>query len=1121
MAIQAALYHRTHYRYERPVALSPQVIRLRPAPHCRTPILSYSLRITPSEHFINWQQDPHGNYLARIVFPKKVTEFKVEVDLVAEMTVINPFDFFLEKEFEYFPFPYEASVRRDLEPYLDTTESVGAKFESYLKQFSGQKKQIVDYLVEINRTIQKDVKYLIRLEPGVQTPEETLLKGSGSCRDSAWLLVHVLRRLGLAARFVSGYLVQLTPDQKSLDGPSGTDHDFTDLHAWTEVFLPGAGWVGLDPTSGLLAGEGHIPLACSPHPMGAAPITGAAEAAKTAFDFSMKVTRVAEHPRVTFPYDDDAWTRVNTLGNLIDERLAEDDVRLTMGGEPTFVSIDDPDGAEWNTAAVGPNKRRLSETLLKRLWSKFSKGGFIHYGQGKWYPGESLPRWALTCYWRIDGESLWRDPQWLGSVDKNYGYTAKDAKSFARALCETMGIDAEYVRAAYEDIWYYLWKEQKLPVNVDPLDSKLEDPEERERLARIFDAGLDTPRGYVLPLQQTWQAQGSGHHWITGPWLARQKYLYLLPGDSPIGLRLPLGTLPWVAKSDYPYVIPPDPSIPTSPLPPMEVYARQFMDRARKYLEDMHARGESFGEFGPREQKLEDEENLPKNGEISKNAPKTALCAEARNGQLFIFFPPVSSTEGYLELLSAVEATAVRLGMHVFIEGEKPPHDVRLSSFSIAPDPGVIEVNIHPSASWKELAERTQILYDEARLSRLGTEKFMLDGRHTGTCGGNHIVLGGKTTLDSPFLRRPDLLRSMLAYWHQHPSLSYLFSGLFIGPTSQSPRVDEARNDSIYELEIAFREINKSGNTPPPWMVDRIFRNLLTDLTGNTHRAEFCIDKLYNPDSASGRLGLLELRNFEMPPHARMSLAQQLLMRGLLSMFWRKPYNPARLTRWDTSLHDKWMLPHFVWADFCDVLNDLRDEGMAFEELWFYSHREFRFPFYGEINYGSIRLELRQALEPWHVLGEEGSAGGTVRFVDSSVERLQVKVEGWNAERYRVLCNGKTCPMTSTGRMGEFVAGVRYRAWQPPSCLHPTVGINAPLVFDLVDTWSNRAVAGCTYYVGHPGGRNYETFPVNSYEAESRRLSRFHPIGHTPGPILFFPEPRHDPEYAYTLDMRV
>ncbi len=1133
MAIQASLHHCTHYKYERPVTLYPQVIRLRPAPHCRTPILSYSLRLTPGGHFVNWQQDPHGNFLARTTYPEKVREFKVEVDLVAEMTVINPFDFFLEEYADFFPFEYETKLRRDLEPFLNTEESVGSLLEDYLGQFRGVSKRTVSFLVDINTQLQRDISYLIRLEPGVQAPEETLDKRSGSCRDSAWLLVHLLRRLGLAARFASGYLIQLTPDQKSLDGPSGPERDFTDLHAWAEVFLPGAGWVGLDPTSGLFAGEGHIPLACSPHPVGAAPISGGVEPNKTQFEFAMRVTRVAQLPRVTYPYDDAAWQRLNALGGEIDRRLQRGDVRLTMGGEPTFVSIDDPDGAEWNISAVGPAKRRLSEVLLHKMWAHYGRGGFIHYGQGKWYPGESLPRWALTCYWRRDGQPIWGDPRWIASIDKDYGYTVDDAERFATALCETLGVSSEFVQAAYEDVWYYLWKEQKLPVNVDPLDSKLSDPEQRARIAQVFSTGLDTPRGFVLPLQQTWQAQATGHRWRTGAWFSRQQNLYLLPGDSPIGLRLPLEGLPHVPAPEYPYIVSPDPAGDFAPLPPHTAFLQQFHERARNLLA-AGRNNEASGEFGPRPQ------GLPGNGapeasparpgtrrrpppparEAAREAVRTALCVEVRNGQLFVFFPPVSSSEAYLELLSAVEATAARLEMPVLIEGERPPQDPRLDSFRITPDPGVIEINIHPSSDWQQLVERTETLYELARTSRLGTEKFMLDGRHTGTGGGNHIVLGAATPADSPFLRRPDLLRSMVAYWQQHPALSYLFSGLFIGPTSQSPRIDEARNDALHELEIAFGEVERLGRKPPPWLSDRIFRNLLTDVTGNTHRAEFCIDKLYSPDSASGRLGLLELRSFEMPPHWRMSLAQQLLLRGLLAWFWETPLPLARLTRWGTQLHDRWMLPHFVWEDFREVLADLRRAGMPFEELWFHSHLEFRFPFYGAVRFGEIEMELRQALEPWHVLGEEGFAGSTVRFVDSSVERAQVKVTNFNADRYVVACNGRRCPLTPTARQGQYVAAVRYRAWQPPNCLHPTIGVNTPLVFDIIDTWSQRAVVGCTYHVGHPGGRNYETFPVNSYEAESRRLARFHPMGHTPGQLAEIPQPEPNPDFPMTLDLR-
>jgi uncharacterized protein (DUF2126 family)/transglutaminase-like putative cysteine protease len=1112
VSIHVALNHVTHYKYDRLVALGPQVVRLRPAPHCRTRILAYSLKVSPPKHFVNWQQDPEANYLARFVFPEKTPELRIEVDLVAEMAVLNPFDFFLEPYAEEYPFAYQGAEKRDLAPYLIMFRGEPL-FREYLRTIPRERKRTIDWLVELNLKLSRDIKYLIRLEPGVQTPELTLLKRSGSCRDSSWLLVQLLRHMGLAARFVSGYLIQLTADMKSLDGPSGPEKDFTDLHAWCEVYLPGAGWIGLDPTSGLLAGEGHIPLACTPEPVAAAPVTGAVEKAEVTFEHHMKVERIWEAPRVTKPYTEEQWARIETLGHEIDAQLESGDVRLTMGGEPTFVSVDDPDGAEWNTTAMGPDKRRLAIDLYSRLKAKYAPLGLAHFGQGKWYPGEQLPRWSLNCFWRRDGEPIWQNPALLDDEKSARGVTAEIAGRFLVGVAERLGLSPEHTFAAYEDAFYYLWRERRLPGNVDPFKSNLEDPLERARLARIFEQGLDRVIGHVLPVTR----DAGSPRWRTGPWFLRRERCYLIPGDSPIGYRLPLDSQPWVAKADFPYVFDPDPMASPPPLPRAADIRRQFFGDARDG--DPGAGHPGVRKIARPLAGIVAPKTPPGFLQSSADITRTALCAEPRNGTLYLFMPPARELEHYLELVAAIEATAQDLGTPVVLEGYEPPRDTRLARFSVTPDPGVIEVNIHPSASWDELVDRTTHLYDAARQGRLTTEKFMLDGRHTGTGGGNHFVLGGATPADSPFLRRPDLLRSLLAYWHNHPSLSYLFSGLFVGPTSQAPRVDEARNDSLYELELAFRQLPPTGHATPPWIVDRLFRNLLIDSTGNTHRAEFCIDKMFSPDGNAGRLGLLEMRAFEMPPHERMSLTQQLLLRSLIARFWRDPYQPTRLARWGTELHDRFMLPYFVAQDFADVVAEQKNAGFPLEAAWFAPHFEFRFPKYGDFATFGAEVELRQALEPWHVMGEEGAAGGAVRYVDSSVERLQVKVTGLAPDRYALTCNGRRIPLRPTGTVGEFVAGVRYKAWQPPSALHPLIPSHAPLTFDLVDTWMGRSMGGAQYHVAHPGGRSYDTFPVNAFESESRRLARFVRMGHTPDKVAIPPETTN-PEFPFTLDLR-
>lgn len=1093
MGLTVTLNHKTEYRYDRPIQLGPQLVRLKPAAHARTQVSSWALKVGPQKHFINSLQDPYGNFLTRILFPERTDHFSLEVNLTADLTVFNPFDFFLEPECETWPMAWSDMQRQSWTPWLKKAEH-GPLFSRFLKAIPTARTQTIPFLVDVNQRIAQAVSYRIRLEPNIQTPEETLRLASGSCRDSALLLVELLRHLDLPARFVSGYLIQLKPDQRPLQAPYGPSEDFTDLHAWAEVFIPGAGWIGLDPTSGLLTGEGHIPLAATPDPSEAAPVSGLLEPCESSFHHSMTTSRIPEAPRPTKPFPAGGEEALDQVGRSVDARLARLGCRLTMGGEPTFVSETDREGLEWISEAQGPTKKTIGYQLLGRLAARWAPGGVFVTKQGKWYPGETLPRWALSCYW-VPGRKLWQNTQWLADASRPGVTPAEMAETFLHSLAKRLGVSEAYILPAFEDPLTLLKEERDIPLNLNPGDQRLADSEERRRLAQVLTRGPHKPSGYVLPLEK-----GS---WKSGPWPTRAGRLTLLPGDSPVGLRLPLDSLPWAAPGEDRAFFEADP------------FAGTVRQSGRKVAP-------LKTEAGPAAQVIA-EQALPPGppalveGQSAAWVVRTALTTQVRDGHLYVFFPPFRKAQDWAELAAEVEKTAGALQVPVVLEGYPPAFDPEWQHLQITPDPGVLEINLPPAGTWPEWKARLEGLWEEARLCGLSTEKYLVGGQTVGTGGGCHWVLGGPTPADSPFIKNPGLLRSWVVYLNKHPSLSYVFAGLFIGPTSQAPRYDEAHPQSLNDLKLALQSL-KSTPDPAPWISDRVFRHLLTDGTGNTHRTELCIDKLYSPGGPSGRLGLVEFRSFEMAAHPQTALAQSLLLRALTLRFLEHPETDG-LKDWGCALTDQWMLPHFLEEDLRQVLKDLSDLGLALPWEPFAAHLSFRFPLIGTLRWQGLHLELRTALEPWPVTGEEPGAGGTVRYVDSSVERLQVEALAWQPERYALVCRGHLVPLKQTPR-GTWVAGIRYKAWNLASGLHPLLPADPVVVLEVFDLAAGKIVAGLTYFAAHPAGRNYETPPVNAFEAEARRSARFRTEILGGGSLASAPRLAVSKDFPHTLDLR-
>ncbi|HEY5949469.1 MAG TPA: transglutaminase family protein [Kofleriaceae bacterium] len=840
--------------------------------------------------------------------------------------------------------------------------------------------------------------------------------------------------------------------------------------------MPGAGWIGLDGTSGLLTGEGHIPLACTASPAHAAPLDGTSNVPASSVEFSTTIARLGHETRPTAPFTDDVWNDLLAGGARADAALTAAGLKVTVGGEPTFTSRDNAAAEEWQGGALGRDKWQRGRLLADELLDRLAPGGLVLYRQGKQYPGESLPRWALDVISRRDGVALW--PERALASD---AAAIEDAHRFSTELARVLGLDTD-LQPAFEDPWEVVRGEAHLPPDIDPRKAGLDDPEERRRLAKIFTQGVGSVVGYVLPLARLDDA------WVTEHWNFRRGELFLLPGDSPIGLRLPLGSLPA-----------------SPPPPPWE--EPDVVDPRRD----------------PDDAQLAEHKRVPKKRAPRPGEPgvgiRTALAIEPRDGELWLFLPPVTSFDHFCALIAAIDQTRAKTGIAVHVEGYGPPPSPNLRKFSVTPDPGVLEVNLPPTYSSREAADVHATVFEAALASGLTAERYMLDGRMAGSGGGNHITIGGPTPLASTWLVRPDTLASLITFVQHHPSLSYMFSGLFVGPTSQAPRVDEARHDALYELEIALPRLHASPATSvPTWEIDAVLRHLLVDVAGSTHRAEISIDKLFDPLTPHGRQGLVELRAFEMPPHPRMAAAQVVLMRALVATFVKAPYKHA-LVRWGAELHDRFLLPYFMWRDFEDVLAHLASHDVALPPEAFRPFVELRCPLVGSLELDGARVEVRNAIEPWHVLGEEATQSGTARYVDSSMERLEIRAHGLDEERFVVTINGITLPMRRAGGRDVRVGGVRFRAWCPPHALHPHLGIHHPVRVEVVDTWAKRGVVGGAYHVWHPEGRAFDSPPLTRVEAAARRAQRFRLEGPTPWPVRARSAEPH-PEQPYTLDLR-
>jgi uncharacterized protein (DUF2126 family) len=515
-------------------------------------------------------------------------------------------------------------------------------------------------------------------------------------------------------------------------------------------------------------------------------------------------------------------------------------------------------------------------------------------------------------------------------------------------------------------------------------------------------------------------------------------------------------------------------------------------------------------------------------GQLAEKNLRRALTAEIRAGTLTIFVPPLLLA-AYLELIAKIEETVTALNLRdIVLAGYAPPPEPTLPTLGLASDPGVLEINLTPSATWADYDAQLAQLYAAAAACGLCARKLQFNGRETGTGGGAHLVFGGPAGLLSPFFAFPALLPSVIRYWQHHPALSYAFTGAYMGPSSQAPRIDESTFEALYELEIACAGAESLGTPQNLALFDLLFRDLLMDRSGNTHRAEISVDKLWNPFAPNGRLGLVEFRAFETHPAPAVQSVTALFVRAILARLAADPFN-APFVRWAGELHDRFFLPAFVWEDLAIICADLRNHGIAFDAEWLRAPWEFRFPKLGEfaLPVSNLKSEIsnptlvfRQALEAWPLLGESPNAGTVARTVDSSLDRIEARIsEAKFLEGGLLLANGLPCAFRATAG-GAAACGIRYRAFYLSPSLQPHVPVHAPLLLEWVDRTTLTVVAAARWHVWNPANSAYAAAPADVTLAAARRAERWEYWPHTIGQPRFVPKIDFPPEGRHTLDLR-